>query len=99
MIDLQPRYGLVFLVVLLVQALRPLFVKWKVDSSTLPWIAILISCLIVIPVLLWEGASINWRLIAGAVAEGIPIGIMAIALYDLGGKPLKKAFRRWKYVE
>ncbi|NPV54661.1 MAG: hypothetical protein HPY71_14295 [Firmicutes bacterium] len=88
---------LVFPVIMFVQAIRPVLERRKVDSSVLPWIAILTSCILVIPAMIWNGAELNWKLFAGAFSEGIPIGILTIILYDLGGKPLKKIFRKLYY--
>lgn len=99
MITLEPRHGLVFLVIMLVQALRPWLERHKVDSAILPWLTLLLSCVVVLPVLIWEGNVAGWQLVSGALAEGVPIGVMSIILYDFGGKPLRKVWRRWRNVE
>lgn len=91
------RAWLVIPVILIVQAVRPAIERRKIDTGVLPWVAILVACILVIPSLVWDGAEVNWRLIAGAFSEGTPIGILAIVLYDLGGKPLKKIFRSLYY--
>lgn len=93
------KYSLVLLIPLIIQAIRPKLEKHHIGSTVLPWIVLIISYVGVIPFLIWSKPDTGWRILFGAFAEGLPIGITAIALYDLGGKPIKKYIRKWKEIK
>lgn len=65
MITLEPRHGLVFLVIMLVQALRPWLERHKVDSAILPWLTLLLSCVVVL-----AGVDLGGTLPAGSSSAG-----------------------------
>lgn len=74
----------------------------SINSFVWGWAAMGLAMILVVPILIAKGARLEWRLLAAAYTEGLPVGAVAILAYDLGLKPLRRfggflvdAIKKW----